>query len=311
MKRKIVPITLIGMVLSVTCLYSVSNDVVIDDLDVYAAMLEERNGMRASACIDAQGILDLIADPDGINAPGKLQQNLYLHTYNVNQRSLLDMPQFLIREYCLPQSWQINTWFFYNETTRANFTAEGKNITSYWDIENANFIQNLDQIDFGIDIPTAIQLFGFLKMQERRGGFMFDVAHARGRFNIEFKIPLYYLERNFFVTPEEQELLAQFFGSGDSSADNKNFISDRVGFGDTRLTIGFFAIEDDRLQVNVGGEATIPTQIAFKKGLLGSDFKKNSNHPIFNIFELFQLVFCETPDLEAAKEMSLNFSRYR
>jgi len=143
-------------------------------------------------------------------------------------------------------------------------------------------------------------------MQERRGGFMLGVAHANGRFNLEFKTPLYYLERNFFVTPEEQEILESFFGPSDPEQ-QKHFISDRVGFGDTRLTIGFFAVEDDRLQLNVGGEATIPTQIAFKKGLLGSHFKKNSNHPIFNILELFQMVFCEVKDVSQIEAITINF----
>lgn len=282
------------------------DEYIVDELDNYATMLEDHEGLRATACIDAQGVLDFIADPATIDAQSKLQQNLYLHTYNVNQRSLLDMPQFLIHEYCLPQRWQINSWFFYNETTRANFTDEGINITSYWDLENANFIQNIDQLDLGINIPTAIELFGLLKMQERRGGFMFGVAHANGRFNLEFKTPLYYLERNFFVTPEEQKLLEAFFGPSDPEQ-QKHFISDRIGFGDTRLTLGYFVVEHESLQLNVGVEATIPTQISFKKGLLGSHFKKNSNHPIFNILELFQLVFCEVNDPMQIEAISVNF----
>jgi len=293
-----------------TSVYSIKNDSFedydFDELDIYANMLEEHEGLRADGCIDAQGVLDLIADPATIDAQSKLQQNLYLHTYNVNQRSLLDMPQFLIHEYCLPQRWQINSWFFYNETTRANFTDEGTNITAYWDLENANFIQNLDQLDLGVDIPTAIELFGLLKMQERRGGFMFGVAHANGRFNLEFKTPLYYLERNFFVTPAEEKLLEEFFGPSDPEQ-QKHFISDRIGFGDTRLTLGCFAVEHDRLKLNVGVEATIPTQISFHKGLLGSDFPKNSNHPIFNLLELFQLVFCEVNDPMQIEAISVNF----
>lgn len=305
MKKRIVRCLFIMFV----CIYSLySNDeYFFDELDIYASILDVHEGLRANACIDAQGVLDLIADSNGIDAQSKLQQNLYLHTYNVNQRSLLDMPQFLIHEYCFPpERWQFNCWFFYNETTRANFTDEGKNITAYWNIENANFIQNLEQIDLGIHIPTAIELFGFLKMQERRGGFMFDVAHANGRFNIEFKIPLYYLERNFFVTPQEKKLFEAFFGPSDPEQE-KHFISDRIGFGDTRLTLGWFAVLDERLQLNVGGEATIPTQIAIKKGLLGSNFKKNSNHPIFNILQLFQMVFCEVQDTSQIEAITLDF----
>lgn len=290
----------------------------IDDLDLLADAVEWQPTQRLIEDITAQLVLDFICSPP-LLLQDRLQNNLYLFTFPANQqrrRSLLDYPFGLLHDYCLPEcGLEFNFWFFYNQTTVDNFTKEGTNITSYWNLNDANILRDLDFEDFGIDIPTAVELFGFLKMQERRAGIMYGAYYAgECGWNIEARMPLYYNERNFFVTEEEKLLIESSIifdtdGSGDTDEGEirKHFVSDALGIGDTRVSAGLFVIDADTMQLNLGIEMTLPTAAAFHYKLLGGFFPKNSNHPPFNLLELFQLGLPPISDLDAVKQMTIDF----
>lgn len=290
----------------------------LDDLDMLADASDWHYTERSTSDITPQIVLDLIASPP-LLLQDRLQNNLYLFTYPATQqrrRSLLDYPFCLLHDYCLPECGiQWNCWFFYNQTTVDNFTKEGTNITSYWNLNDANIIGDLDLDDFGINVPDVVSLFGFLKMQERRGGIMWGFFYAGERgWNLEVRTPFYYNERNFFVTEEEKFLIEGSIifdtddsGSTDEGEIRKHFVSDGLGVGDTRVSAGIFVVEAPTMQLNLGIEMTLPTGYPFHYGFLGSYFSKDSNHPPFNLLELFQLGLPPVSDIDAVKQISMNF----
>ncbi len=296
----------------VTCAYE---DYEFDDLDAFTDTLEWHPTIRQADDVTPQVVLDFIASPP-ILLQDRLQNDLYLFTYpgNRRRRSLLDYPFDTLHANCwLLGGLQCNGWMFYNQTSADNYTAEGINITSYWNLNNANIIRDIDLTDFGIDIPNVLDLFGILRMQERRSGFMFGGYYiGEEGWNLEIKFPIYYYERNFFLNEEEKMRLENSIvfdedGSGktDDEEMRKQFMSDALGIGDTRLSAGLLVVNEDRFKLNVGAEFTIPTGFAFHNGFLGSFFPKNSEHAPFNFLEIFQLA--SMGNLEAVKEISIDF----
>lgn len=284
-----------------------------DDLDAFAENCEWQSIQRGVSTVTPQDVLDFICVPP-ILAQVNLQNNLYRVTYPQNQRrrSLLDYPFNTLHDYydSLPCDIQYNVWFFCNSTLLDNFTRHGTNITSYWNFEALNFLIALDDFDLGLNIPNALELFGLMKMQEARAGFMLEAYKRHGPWNIEARMPFYYYERNFFLNEDEKMLLENMLApiAGDLTGQqeiNMHFVSDAAGFGDMRISGGFYIRDNDDLAVNIGCEVTIPSGVPYQKGLIGGIFPKNSSHSPFNLLDLFQLF--SDGDTEAVQQIALDF----
>ncbi len=202
-----------------------------------------------------------------------------------------------------------------------NFTKEGRGISSYLAFRNINLIDRIDSITspFGISVPRVLSLFRNLKMQERRSGFMFGTLRRRCKWIFESRTPLMYQIRNFFLSDAERKAIQNepIFDDDDPDTDNedevkkfarKHLISDRLGIGDTRLNIGYAVTEKPGMFLSVGLESTLPTAFSFKKGLYGSHFKQDNNHPPFDLLTIFNLVFAtKMQNTNQAIEITKNF----
>jgi hypothetical protein len=248
-----------------------------------------------SSCSDAeaQSIAELlIKDLDALCI---LRQDFYLHTNELNQRSLLDYGLFLPDKF-YAHPWQTGTYFFYNQTTRDNFTRKSTALCSYLAIFNDTLLQEIqrriDNLNPGIVLPDVVPLFKNTTVQERRIGLMFHGMRRWGAYRFRFLFPLYYLESNLFLTPEEIDEIQAEFGITDPADDMKfarqYLIADRIGLGDLRLNLDFPLSSSPGLATKIGVQATIPTACSFRKGLYGSYFKKRCRGPILDFCELFR-----------------------
>lgn len=296
---------------------AVSLDSEIDELDTLADNAQWEFIIRSGSDVTPQNVLDFIAAPP-LLLQDRLQNDLYLFTSPANQRrrSLLDYPFNYLHDYCLPECGvQANFWTFANVTNRGNYTESGKTISSYWNLNDENLIGNIDEEDFGINIPDAISLFSGMWMEERRAGFMGSAFGVWDSFNCEIRsVLLYYNERNFNVGPEERARIEQsnFFdennsGTTDTAELHRHFISDAFGCGDTRICGGCFLIDQENFGLNVGALMTLPTALAFERGLIGGDFDKNSCHAPFDLLSLFQLFLSTPPNLVEVTRTSIDF----
>jgi len=106
---------------------------------------------------------------------------------------------------------------------------------------------------------------------------------------VRFFCPLYYLERNFFLSQAERDELAAEFGfegqQEDTAFQDRYLTSDKFGLGDTRIEIDNGIYASNTTALRAGFLATIPTAFAMVSGIKGHSFKKTACLPQANIFE--------------------------
>jgi len=228
-------------------LFSLIDSIESTDTDIFSAnsmnytkeLFTPQTTLRAftrSCASDCDGILE---------AQNIFAQDLYQFTHPINQRSILDYPEFYFYA-CLPcwcgdKIWQPFVHLFYNETHKGNFTRDRTGINSYLSFES---IPNFEQFGLDVNTPRVLDLFKNLKIQERRAGVMLGGAHHYEKWFFSFRTPLEYLLRNFFLTPQEVKAIQSdpLFNDLDPATDDaqevmkfarEHLVSDRIGVGDT------------------------------------------------------------------------------
>lgn len=245
-----------------------------------------------------------------INAHQILQEQIFCRTNKLNNRSLLDYSVFLQQKvntynYCNV----LGVHLFWNQMSRMNFNEDSTNICSYLAITNPNLLEKIqDSIaiiqqafpEFNIDPINIISLFKNMTVQQRRAGFMVHGEKNLGCSNFQFLFPIYYLERNFFLTSAEQKAIEAELGTNESQDEfaDDHLIADQFGLGDTRLYYDYYlcGCGGKDFGIRLGAFTTLPTAVAFKKGLKGSFFKANPLQPTFSFTDLFDQANKEMTD---------------
>jgi hypothetical protein len=229
-----------------------------------------------------------------------LQLNLYCRTNPLIRRSLLDNPLFLPQRDDYQRNIIVGAHLFWNHMPRAYFTQHCSRISSYLALEDPDLIFRLEEPgqliedQFNINYKEVLPLFAPMTIQERQLGLMIHAMRYYEKVSFRIQAPLYYFERNFFLNESQQEALENVLGATSQDEQNafgtKHLVSDKFGLGDTRITIDMDSPwSTDRLDVRYGAFATVPTAVAFKKGLKGSYFPKCSARPTFDLIELVSL----------------------
>jgi hypothetical protein len=84
-----------------------------------------------------------------------------------------------------------------------------------------------------------------MTVEERQVGFMFHCMKRWHKTTFRLMLPIYYLQSNFSLTQQEQDEVAETLGPilgtmtpEEADIFNKaHFISDKIGFGDTRIEV--------------------------------------------------------------------------
>jgi len=216
-----------------------------------------------------------------------LQEDFYLRTNRLNNRSILDLPLgSMDKDY--EYNRFINAWeLFYNMTDRSYFTWSCDAISSYLALQANDFmeklreasekVEKLREAKFDFDPADAFALFKNATIQERRLGILLYGRASIKRWRFSWKLPIYYLERNIWLTEEEQEKIEEVLGQTTEEAQEQfeceHAISDKFGIGDTRVGFDFPISEDSCSCTRLGFHLTVPTAWAPAKGLSGSHFK--------------------------------------
>ncbi|MBI2774427.1 hypothetical protein HYX58_00245 [Candidatus Dependentiae bacterium] len=272
------------------------------------------------------------ADPgDIIEADTILRNDVYLRTNPLVKRSILDYPAFYY-PFCRPETWSLIGQLWVNQTPRMAFYNDAFALRDYLAFDNKNLISQIDTLAslvVGLNIPKILSLLGDIEIEDRRAALMFWFQRQKGKWLIQWKTPLAYIERNFQLDEQEKAQLEQevsgFFNTGNdipaevaslSGTQNEEFeafkkqhlISDKFGLGDSRFTAGYTFVDNDSLWVNAGFLATIPTAFAFSKGVWkGSHFPKNSDHPPFDLAEILLLALGDDAERAQAQQLTINF----
>ncbi len=302
-----------------SCVANIGATAAEDDFDLDEALTMEPGEPSKTALRDPSNdcppsqLLELLVNGGAVSL---LQKNIYLKTNPINVRSLLDMPSLYpiidMRSKC--DRLDLYMIPFYNQMSKAYYTENSPFISSYVNLSAQDLIESLgeDTPLQSVGFDEVLDLFQGMKIQERRLGAMFGIFDQTDHSIYNIYLPVYYLEHNFFLTDQERNALinSQFFKDygiqGDSEGELNfafdHLVNDRLGIGDTRVDIKTIAHEGENLNVWVGMQATIPTAMTFKDGVMGAVFNPACVFPQFNLTEVMTGVVCNKPGTYAFQQ---------
>ena len=263
-----------------------------------------------SRAIDPIAIMTIL---NLLHVPALLQEPLFLHTNILNKRSLLDQPIFEPDRAEFPGSFVVGATAFAHKIDRSNFTRGSTKLKSYIALTQASLIAKLEQTieqanvlspGLNVDVEKIFSLFENMTVEERQVGFMFHCMKHWQRTTFRIMMPIYYLESNFSLTKDEQDAVARELGAMDPEEEAQfrkaHFISDKIGFGDTRIEVDSRILKRPSYTLRCGGFATVPTAWIWGGGFLGSRFSKPSTLPTFDLDSVFNAI--ENPGVESEQE---------
>jgi hypothetical protein len=248
--------------------------------------------------------IDIMIFLNSFGVPAILEEPVFLHTNVLNKRSLLDQPIFEPDRAEFPKSFVVGAHAFAHKIDRSNFTKHSTKLASYIALTEETLLTKLqsainaiNEISPGtleIDIKKVFSLFENGTIEERQAGFMFHCMKRWGKTTFRLLFPIFYQESNFFLTPKEQDEIAEELGAQDpEEADifnKQHFISDKIGFGDTRIEVDNITMKRPRYTLRCGGFVTLPTAWTWGGGFSGSRFPKPSTLPTFELEPLFEAI---------------------
>ena len=264
-----------------------------------------------------QTIIEII---ESINGIALLQKDLYIKTNPLNTRSLLYYPFVQPARLCYEHDYIIGGHMFYNQMNRAYFTKDSSKIPSYLAICQTDFLDLLSgsaqQIrvlfpNFNIDPLAIFPLFNDATIEQRRiGGLLYASCRFKA-LSLRAIIPAYYMERNYIIgLAQREELETQLDATTDDEQkkfQKSHLISDKFGFGDSRIELDFLIVDRDDVAVNFGIYSTIPTALTFGTGGLGSSFEQGVPRPDFDFASLFDDSIPADQNLEKGTLVLKNF----
>ena len=272
---------------------------IFNDPDIESLVAQSTFSFKST--ISPDDAVKLLLDLGIINL---LEVDFFLRTNPLNERENLDLPFNLAHRYSCDHCHGFGVYLFYNEVSRMHFCCD-TSIDSYLAISENQFLDRLEQTlelirplistAFDFNVRDALGLFKDFTIQERQLGFMFNGYRKHGKWRTRAWIPFYYLERNYFVTPEEQKAIEEAFGRAEDQAQQNRFveeffIADKLGFGDTRVEWDRTFKKSQNMSMRLGAMATVPTAFAVAKGLKGSYFPNNFCRPVLDLATLVDQV---------------------
>lgn len=251
----------------------------------------------------------MIVLAESLKAQNILALNFYCSSFLPVTRNVVDLPGLQ------PLTDRTNRLTFavepfYNMTNGVVLSAgTATNISAYFGFAQADLIDTLDTnfAESGVDAPHILSLFQNATVQERKLGGVLSMAYRNDHHAFMGLLPLYYIERNFFLTNDQIKAISndealKLLGGGGGDRGTRDIIQelivrDQVGIGDTRLKIGsYYADWLDRTCI-IGAEITIPTALPFKKGIFGTNPDNTQVLP----FDFYTLLCKYTESLAGSK----------
>lgn len=260
----------------------------VDDDAINSVMMEAAESNFQELALLKSQIIDPAIIVDILEAFGiitLLQQNFFLRTNPLVKRSILDSTLMDRIPYSQEDPWKFGSFIFYNRTPRCNLTQSSTRMNSYLALSEESIIQaiemGLHNQDFiKMDPRVIFNIVQDMRVEERNIGFLLYMIRQWERFQLRVYAPLFYHERNFFLTEEQiEDIQAELNLSGDDDFRKEHAISDRFGLGDTRIEAVFTVCEKPTVNCYAGLQATIPTAFTMLSGWQGSTFARPDTYP--------------------------------
>lgn len=172
---------------------------------------------QTKRAIDPADVVQLLVGT--FNAPCLLENNLYIYTYPLNKKSIIDVPAFFpYRDYSRKSTFGLS--FFFNQTWRMFFTQHCDGIQSYLAVCNPTLLQRLSDCadcakavfpQFAINPMTIFPLFRNIAVQDRQVGMMLHGDKQFEHLHLHLHVPVIYQERNYYMTQDERDCIEAAF----------------------------------------------------------------------------------------------------
>lgn len=227
-----------------------------------------------------------------------LNQSLYQYTHPIRTRSILDYPFTLTYGFDAQDINTVSLSLYANISWPKNFTQSSQLLSSYLNTENQDIIDILDDIadqsgiENALDFGETLGLLSPGKVVELRAGGIFEGHIAREKWNIVMQLPLQYVARAFYLTPEEKALLfASPFASAVESSDNisetqfyyDNFFVDQLGIGDFKVKAMYQVQKSPHFDVYLGGFIILPIATPIQQGFIGTWLEQNNDRAYLDL----------------------------
>ncbi|MFT6765932.1 MAG: hypothetical protein ACJAZS_000828, partial [Alteromonas naphthalenivorans] len=202
-----------------------------------------------------------------------LQNPIYYRTNPIARKNVIDLPIFQQPVMFGPSEKRFGFLPFYSQTFNEHYYKDFNELKDYIDLDQEHIVRILDDRQFtAFNIPQVLKLFGSMKLQEHRIGIMFNWSLIEPDWSLYVRVPLYYDEHNFYLTPSEQDEITKLLGAADPDFAFDHMVADFLALGDTKLSFEYQLKKDHRYELNIGLRVTLPTKIRFGKGLAGAYF---------------------------------------
>lgn len=283
--------------------------------ETFTNSLDEETSMNFDALIDDPALENLTISPEATRTTPQtvindlealgiiplLEQDLYIKTNPLNVRSLLYYPFVQQPRLSYAYDYIVGGHVFYNEMRKSYFTKNSPHIPSYLGICQPEFLRLADAFAAKIrslfpnsSVPNPSELFTLFDqatVEQRRIGALFYASYRFNSLELRGILPIYYMQRNFIIGISQRESLETQLGASTDDEQKKfqksHLISDKYGFGDTRIELDFLVVDRDNAALNVGLYTTIPTALSFGSGGLGSSFEQVCPRPDFSFIPFF------------------------
>ncbi len=210
--------------------------------------------------------------PDSLQATlfsQTVSKPLYRNTFSPRSRDPLYLVPQGYRDY--KKKYSFSLYPFYNHTNRVN--------VSLGDAFSLDFQSNDKEQDFFSmitenlgagnpeDFSTIVHLLKKLSVEERKTGGLVRGRLGYGPLFLSLDSSLLLVERNLVTSQEDEdrirELVTANFGSDQTNEiDLKGeFVRQRIGLGDTRLSLGIIAIDQTNFKTILGFSGILPSSV--------------------------------------------------
>jgi len=264
-----------------------------DDLKSYIPPIKKRS---IATNTDAWATYLLILQSTGNEII--LNQSLYQRTNSIRTRTILDYPIPLTYGFDLQNTNSASLNLYANISWPKNFTQSSQLLSSYLNTENQEIIDILNDlaeqsgIENALDFGEALALLSPGKVVEIRAGGLLQGHINRDKWNINLQLPIQYVARAFYLTPEEKALLfASPFASAIESEDNvsetqfyyDNFYVDQLGIGDFKIKAMYQVQQSSHFDINLGGFIILPIATPIQQGFIGTWLPQNNERDYLDL----------------------------
>lgn len=263
-----------------------------DDTDMQNYLEETTSTKNGLSPLDILTILNEIQIINILKIP------FFLQTDSLFTRSILDLPMIDTTTYLQRKEdmMYLTSLFLEKGKTGDEFFQKYLNLRSpelIEAIENTfSLVKDLlgDSSATNFNIDRILELIAQSYVEQRIAAVPLFISRTWKTWCFRFATSLEYIEKNFFLTENEKQLLIEELDLAQSSDDSfteQHLVSDKIGITDIRLEAEKRFIKGLYHSTHLGFYTVLPTSFPFKKGIFGTTFRQPSTFPPFDFNLLF------------------------